>query len=69
MKKRTTYTFYYENKTKGNYKIFGLLPALSVVRDTQLINEGYSAWEFYFEWLFFQISLHIQTQIQKEENE
>lgn len=61
--KKTKYTFHYENKTKGKYKIFGLLPAISIVRDTQCLKDfGFSAWEFYFEWLWFQLSFSIETE-------
>lgn len=61
--KKTEYNFYYENKTKGKYKIFGLLPSITICRDTQCLDDfGYSAWEFYFEWLWFQASFHIETE-------
>lgn len=62
MKKRY-YNIYIENTMKGKYKIFTLTPAFSIARDTQCLNDlGWSGWQFYFEWLFFQISYCIETE-------
>ena len=60
--KTRKYEFYYENKIKGKYKIFGILPAINIVKDTQMLKDcGISSWEFYFEWLWFQVSFSIDT--------
>lgn len=56
------YLFYSENKMKGNYKMFSLLPAITICRDTQCLDLGYSSWEFYFEWLWFQLEFHIEKE-------
>lgn len=62
MKKRH-YAFYYENKMNGKYKMFALFPAVTICRDTQALKDfGWSSWEFYFEWMWFQFSFQIETQ-------
>lgn len=62
MKKRH-YGFYAENKMKGKYKTFALIPAITICRDTQVLKDfGWSAWEFYFEWMWFQFSFKIETE-------
>ena len=53
------WSFYAENKMRGKYKIFYILPAISIARDTQSLRHfGCSSWEIYFEWLWFMISIH-----------
>ena len=65
MKKRH-YGFYTENKMKGKYKMFALIPTIVICRDTQCPWDlGWSAWEFYFEWLWFQFSFQIETESKK----
>ena len=49
-----------ENKMKGSYKIFQFTPGLSVVYNTQNSDFGSFSWEFYFEWLWFQLSFEIE---------
>jgi hypothetical protein len=54
------FSFHIEYLFQGKYKIFHILPALSIVRNTQLVTfDGEHSWEFYFEWLGFLIAFEI----------
>lgn len=62
MKTFTYITYYYTNRFKSQYKVFAVIPALGIIRDTQAKDLGYSSWNIYFEWLWFAISLDIDTE-------
>jgi len=54
---------------KGKYKMFSLIPAITICRDTQALKDlGYSSWEFYFEWLWFQLEFHIESEQEVKQN-
>jgi hypothetical protein len=61
MRKRTYY-INAVNKMKGKYKMFALFPALTICRDTQALELGYTSWELYLEWLWFQLEFMIETE-------
>lgn len=63
-KTKTAYSFHYENllgSRHNRYKVLYILPTFAIARDTQGLKEfGISSWEFYFEFLWFQVSLDVE---------
>lgn len=58
MKSKNIY-FSASNRLKGRYKIFCLTPSISICRDEQCKDFGFTGWQLYFEWLWFQVSLEV----------
>lgn len=52
-----------QNRMKGNYKQFSLLPSLTICRDTQCKDMGFTSWELHFEWLWFLISFELENEV------
>ena len=69
MLKPTTHTLSTQNNMKGKYKAFCILPSISVIRDTQCEDLGYTSWDFYFEWLWFNVCYEIETEFKPKESE
>lgn len=61
MSKHRIYTGY-DNRLVGHFKTLALTPSISISRDTQGIDLGFTSWGISFEWLW----LYCYMEFQKE---